>query len=428
MESDLHMNGYDYNIILTSFYIGYILLEIPSVILCKAIGPGWFLPCAAILFGLCSVFTAYVTTVSQACAVRFLLGVFEAGMLPGTAYYLSRWYRRSELTFRLSLYVAMAALAGAFGGVLASAILTLPSVGNLTSWRMLFVIEGIITIGVSLVALIFLADRPETASWLTPEEKHLAITRIESERRDTPLLDKLSRRRFVRGAKSPVTVCVGVIFCFNAMVVQSMAFFLPTIVRAIYPEFTTVKQQLFSAPPYLLGSAVLVVASWLSWKVDTRQVFFLVTTLPVIVGYIMFLAAPTTDQKVRYAATFLASIAFTMGSLTNAQVAANVVTDTARSAAIGVNSMFAHVGGLVGSWAFLPWDGPLYPIGNGLNLACSAAIFILSGLLWVWMVRDNRNRDSKAAAAAAQDGSTGLGVDEDEDDMEWEHPAFRWRP
>lgn len=421
METDLHMTSYAYNIILTSFYVGYILLEIPAVVLCKFIGPGWFLPAASIMFGLCSVFTAYVTTVPQACAVRFLLGVFEAGMLPGTAYYLSRWYRRSELTFRLSLYVAMAALAGAFGGLLASAILTLPSVGTLTTWRMLFVIEGIITVGISLVALVLLADRPETARWLSPEEKRLAVARIEAERRDTPLLDKMSRRRFIRGARSPVTLCVGVIFLFNAMIVQSMAFFLPTIVRAIYPEFTTVKQQLYSAPPYLVGSFVLVVASWTSWRIDRRQVFFLLTTLPVIVGYVMFLGS--TDQRVRYGATFLASIAFTMGSLTNAQVAANVVTDTARSAAIGVNSMFAHVGGLVGSWAFLPWDGPLYPIGNGLNLACSAAIFILSGSLWVWMVRDNRNRDK-----AAQAGSTGLAVDEDEDDMEWEHPAFRWKP
>lgn len=59
-------------------------------------------------------------------------------MLPGIAYYLSRWYRRSELAFRLSLYIVMAPLAGAFGGLLASGILLLDSFGSLTSWEMIF--------------------------------------------------------------------------------------------------------------------------------------------------------------------------------------------------------------------------------------------------------------------------------------------------
>jgi len=62
--------------------------------------------------------------------------MFEAGMMPGIAYYLSRWYSRSELAFRLSLYIVMAPLAGAFGGLLASGILKLSHFGGLKSWRM----------------------------------------------------------------------------------------------------------------------------------------------------------------------------------------------------------------------------------------------------------------------------------------------------
>lgn len=113
---------------------------------------------------------------------RSVLGIFEAGMLPGIAYYLSRWYRRSELALRLSMYIVMAPLAGAFGGLLASAILTLDHVGSLTSWRMIFAIEGIITIGLALIAFFTLTDRPATAKWLTQDEKDLAIARVKSER------------------------------------------------------------------------------------------------------------------------------------------------------------------------------------------------------------------------------------------------------
>lgn len=107
-------------------------------------GPGWFLPITSLGFGAISIATAFVETQAAICGVRFLLGVFEAGMLPGIAYYLSRWYQRAELTFRLSLYMVMAPLAGAFGGLLASRILTLDSFGSLKEWRMIFAIEGIV--------------------------------------------------------------------------------------------------------------------------------------------------------------------------------------------------------------------------------------------------------------------------------------------
>jgi len=153
-EKDIGLEGYDYNIVLTVFYISYVLFEMPSNILCKWLGPGWVLPALSLGFGIASVAMAYVKNFSQACGVRFVLGAFEAGLMPGIAYYLSRWYRRAELTFRLSLYIVMAPLAGAFGGLLASAILTLDHVADVSSWRMIFLIEGIITCGLSVIAYV----------------------------------------------------------------------------------------------------------------------------------------------------------------------------------------------------------------------------------------------------------------------------------
>lgn len=87
-EKDLGLRGYDYNTVLSVFYISYIIFEIPSNIVCKLLGPGWFIPAISLGFGLCSIGTAFVNNRAQVCAVRFLLGVFEAGVLPGIAYYL----------------------------------------------------------------------------------------------------------------------------------------------------------------------------------------------------------------------------------------------------------------------------------------------------------------------------------------------------
>lgn len=136
------MKGYDFNIALTSFYISYILFEIPSNIACKRMGPAVFIPLATFCFGMLTMCTGFVQGRASLCAVRFLLGIFEAGIMPGLVYYLSRWYRQNELTFRVSLVIVSGSLAGAFGGLLASAILTIPRMGSLHTWRMIFVIEG----------------------------------------------------------------------------------------------------------------------------------------------------------------------------------------------------------------------------------------------------------------------------------------------
>ena len=366
LEKDLNLTGYDYNTLLSVFYISYIIFEIPSNMACKAIGPGWFIPGISLAFGICSVGTAFVQDLSAACGVRFLLGIFEAGMLPGIAYYLSRWYRRAELAFRLAMYVVAAPLAGAFGGLLASGILSLDSFGSLTRWRMIFGIEGIITIGLALVGFITLTDRPETAKWLTQEEKDLAIARVKSERVGaTEVLDKIDTKKTLCGIFSPVTLATAFIFLLNNITVQGLAFFAPTIVRTIYPDASVVSQQLHTVPPYVVGGFFCLALPLISSKIDRRLYIYIVSAPLCMIGYIMFLATTTAEPQTRYGATFLIAIgAFSFGSLCNAQVSANVVSDTARSSAIGTNVMLGNMGGLIATWTFMPSDAPEYPIGN----------------------------------------------------------------
>lgn len=421
-ESDLGLKGNDYNAVLSFFYVSYILFEIPSNLACKWIGPGWYIPGITLGFGICSLGTAFVHNFAAASGVRFLLGVFEAGMLPGIAYYLSRWYRRSELAFRLSLYIVMAPLAGAFGGLLASAILKLDSFGTLRQWRMIFAIEGIITSGLAILAFLTLTDRPATARWLTQEEKDMAIARVKSERiGTTEVLDNLDVKKTLRGIFSPVTLATSFIFLLDNVTVQGLAFFAPSIVKTIYPHDSAISQQLHTVPPYIVGAFFTVLFPFLSWRFDRRMIFFIISPPLMMAGYIMFLGS--TSPHVRYGATFLiASGAFAFGALCNAHVSANVVSDTARSSAIGTNVMLGNVGGLISTWSFLPFDAPNYHIGNGLNLATSSLILIISILLLLWMIWDNKKRGKKDVDSEL-DGLTQQNIQA----LDWHHPAFRWR-
>lgn len=390
---------------------------------CKWIGPGWFIPATTLGFGIVTVTFAFVRDIHAACGVRFLLGIFEAGMLPGIAYYLSRWYRRSELVFRLALYVVMAPMAGAFGGLLASGILTLDSFGSTKRWEMIFAIEGIITIILGLIGFLTLTDRPETAKWLSEEEKRLAVARIKSERiATTELLDKLDKAKILRGVLNPVTLATSWIFLLECITVQGLAFFAPTIVRTIYPTHTVVRQQLMTVPPYIVGAVFVIVTALLAWRTDRRNVIITYSAIPCMVGYIMFLAS--TNPKVRYGAIFIiVTGAFNGGALCNAQVSANVVSDTARSSAIGTNVMFGNIGGLIASWAFLPFDAPNFPIGNGLNLGVQAMVLITGLGLGLWMKRDNKKR----AQVDVHEKIRGLSQLQIAD-LDWRHPGFQWHP
>lgn len=343
-------------------------------------------------------------------------------MLPGITYYLSRWYRRQELTFRVGFVILMAPLAGAFGGLLASAILTLPSFGTLQAWRMIFGIEGIITCILALISFVCLTDRPGTARWLSPAEKDLAIARVKSERPNvTEVLDGFDLPKILRGIFNPVVFTSSILFLLTNIPVQGLAFFAPTIIKTIYPTETVVFQQLRTVPPYIVGCVFVVLWPYFSFRFN-RIVFWMLISGPILVtGYSIFLG--TTNATARYIATFfIASGSFSFGPLCTGLTAVSTVSDTSRSSAIGLTVMFGNLGGLISTWSFLPFDGPNYPIGNGLNVATAGTAWIIAVGLLIWMKSDNKKRDAKDVDAEV----SGLTQKEIED-LDWKSAAFRWK-
>jgi MFS family permease len=424
-EADLGLQGNDYNSVNSIFYISYILFEIPAVLLCKRVGPAWFLPLTTILFGLLSVAGGWVQNYSQLAGIRFALGVAECGLMPGLSYYLSRWYNRAELTFRLSIYISMAAVSGAVGGLLASGILKIQHFGpfGAGSWRTIFVLEGIVTIIIGLSALVVLPNSPETARFLSEEEKELVINRLKAERlATTTVVDKMSLQKLWKGAANPVTLTTALTFLLESITVNGLGFFAPTIVKTIFPATSVIQQQLLTVPPYLFGTICILSVCYYSWHIQTRQILIIFSAVPIMAGYLIFLA--TRNQIARYIATFLiASSAFTLGPLCHSQAAANVNSDSARGMSIAVTMFFGNIGSLISTWAFQSWDGPDYRIGNGLNFATSSTMMIIAILLLFWMKADNKKRDLRVVDAEL----AGM-PQEAEEELEWKHPDFRWKP
>ncbi|KAG7094122.1 hypothetical protein E1B28_007734 [Marasmius oreades] len=140
IERDLQLGRFDFNISLTVFYLFFFAAEVPSNLALKHFGPAWF-SAMTTGFGLASIGTAFITSFAGLVITRAVLGITEACTLSGLVYLLSKYYRRSELVLRVAIFFGLSpGLGGAFGGLLASGLLTVGDIGTVKSWRKIFLI------------------------------------------------------------------------------------------------------------------------------------------------------------------------------------------------------------------------------------------------------------------------------------------------
>lgn len=132
-------------------------------------------------FGIVMLGQAWVSSYGGLIATRFFLGFAEAGIFPGSFYLISFWYKREESQKRFTIYWSSVILAGAFGGLLATAISRMDGLRGMAAWQWIFCLEGIASILVGIAAYFFVVDFPKEASWLTPEEKAFVTAKTRSE-------------------------------------------------------------------------------------------------------------------------------------------------------------------------------------------------------------------------------------------------------
>ncbi|KAK1484228.1 hypothetical protein CCUS01_03940 [Colletotrichum cuscutae] len=181
-EKDIGLVGTQYNTIISVFFVGYILTQVPTNMILNKMRPSIFLPVVMCCWAVASASTGAVQNYKGAVVLRFLLGFVEAPFFPGALYLFSSWYTKKELAVRFSVLYAAGQMAGAFGGLLGSAIMGgMNGKLGLADWRWLFIIEGTIPIPVAIVTYLTLPDYPATTKWLTDEERKLAILRITEE-------------------------------------------------------------------------------------------------------------------------------------------------------------------------------------------------------------------------------------------------------
>ncbi|KAI1343738.1 major facilitator superfamily domain-containing protein [Xylariaceae sp. FL0016] len=391
MTEDLHMSGSDYNIALFVFFIPYILFEVPSNIILKRIAPSTWLALLMVLWGIATIGQGLVRNVQGLIACRFLLGLFEAGLFPGCTYLISMYYKRYELQRRMSFFFLGSILAGAVSGLLAFGIANMAGVGGYGAWRWIFILEGLLTIVVALVAKLYVPDWPETASFLNEADRRLLLARLAADvgeaRMDT--LDKDARRRIFRDWK----IYVGTVMYFGVVNTgYAGSFFIPTIIKQM--GYKAEEAQARTIPIYVVATALCLCTAYLADRLKHRYAFTIFGLCVATVGYILLLCQQHVSVGAKYFALFLiVSGGYSTQPVALGWLANNMSGHYKRSVSAGMQIGLGNLGGIVASNVFLSREEPLYWTGYGVSLGllwlCAAACTAL----FLGVRRENRRRD-----------------------------------
>lgn len=247
------------------FFLGYFLFELPSNLILHRVGARVWLARIMVTWGIVSALTMFVHTPWQFYVMRFALGAAEAGFMPGVIYYLSGWFPAQRRGRVVGLFFIGLGVAGFIGGPLSGLILSkMSGVGGLAGWQWLFVLEAIPSIAVGALLLLALADRVETATWLTAEERSLIVADL---RREVATKPELS----LGGAlTNPYILLMTLIFFTCNLCLYGLGFWLPTlIVNMGVKDPLTVG--FMSALPSLCGIISMVLVSRSSDRLRERR-------------------------------------------------------------------------------------------------------------------------------------------------------------
>jgi MFS family permease len=305
LTNDLNLTGVQYNTALTMFFIPYIIFEIPSNIFLKRLRPNVWLSLCMFLFGLVSICQGLVTSYGGLLTTRFFLGLFESGMFPGSFYLIGMWYKRSEAQRRYSFFFSSTTLAGAFGGLLASAIGKMDGMRGYHGWRWIFILEGCLTCIVAVIFFFFIPSFPEDAKWLTEEERNYIRARLQVDQGRSAAERKITLRDVGRVFKD-YKIYIGGLMYFGLIVpAYGYAFFAPSII-ATY-GYSPIRTQLFSVPPWACAFAFAMIIAFLSDKFKHRFLFALIPICVSITGFGILITVHN-NYHLEYAALFLVTM------------------------------------------------------------------------------------------------------------------------
>ena len=259
------------------FFAGYFLFQVPSNLVLSRVGARRWLSVIMIVWGVISSSMIFVSTPKSFYAMRFLLGLAEAGFFPGVILYLKNWFPADALARTVALFMTAAPLSGVVGGPISGALLGLHHLGDLAGWQWMFLLEGVPAILFGGVVFIYLTDSPQDAHWLIAEHRVWLVDTLQHESEPSVGENNLGENIAVINKPNPFTAFTSgriwmlafVYFALNTCS-YGISLWLPNLIRSLsgVSEFNI---GLLSAIPYIAAAVAMVLAGLHSDRTGERR-------------------------------------------------------------------------------------------------------------------------------------------------------------
>ena len=273
MNIDLHFSNTVFGVGAGIFFLSYAACEIPSNLLLYRFGARRWLARIMLTWGLLAMGMMFVRTPYQFYAMRFLLGMAEAGFFPGVLYYLTQWFPANLRARAISRFYVSLPLSAVFMGAVAGALLNLQGKLGLRGWQWLFLVEGMPALLLSVVFLKCLPDTPKDARWLSEAERSWIETQLTSE--ETPG----SHASGVSAALANIRVWLfGLTNLLMLGVNYGYTFTLPAIIKNL-TSLNNARVGYIVSGMGLLGAAGMIFNAWLSDRTGKAYLHMLMPSL-----------------------------------------------------------------------------------------------------------------------------------------------------
>jgi MFS transporter, ACS family, tartrate transporter len=288
MRRDLSLSDHQYGFGAGIFFVGYFLFEIPGTLLVETWSARGWIARILVGWGLVACAMAFVRTANQFYWLRFFLGAAEAGFFPGVLVYLSHWFRAEDRARAFALFMLAVPLSNVIGAPVSGLLLGARWAG-LAGWRWLFLLEGLPAIGLGVVTLFYLTDRPRDARWLSDGEKTFLLDALAREAAVTPVAP--GWRSLARAVLRREILLL--VLAYFGIVTTSYGFslWMPTMVKSL-THLSNLTVSLIATLPYIAGGICTAAAGWSSDRSGERRFHTILPMLMASSGLLIAIVAP----------------------------------------------------------------------------------------------------------------------------------------
>ncbi|MFC9535981.1 MFS transporter [Streptomyces sp. NPDC056975] len=398
------------------FFVGYFLFEVPSNALMQKVGAKLWITRICVTWGAVSASMIFVRGETSFYVLRFLLGVAEAGFVPAVLFYISSWLPNRYQGRATGTWAVGALFAYSAGSLVSGPLLSMHGFLGLDGWQWLFLIEGLVTIGLGVVGYFLLDSRISDAKWLTSEERTQLSAQIATEQA-TDAQQGSTVRAIKTLLRSPAIHLFMWIYFAVQMSIYSTTFWLPSVVRDIGVSSDNLVG-LLSALPWLCTIPYLYFVSKRGDRRPEQRTTLMTTSL--VLAAIGTLAAALIGSWLGLVFIIVATLGFkTVAPIFWPLLRERTDPATAATAIAVINSV-ANLGGFVAPYGFgLVKDSTgstkLAMLGLGVIIATAAGATLLVRRIPLRPVASPAaidRTDSDPASLPAPQSPTGAGLDE----------------